>query len=93
MPPVPHGAAGAGRWAGGSGDGRARRARVDSVGVLSVTLGAPLNGKKGEGLRISAAARWPVRRSRGPGRRLRTGRKKGPTNPLWWGSWPGPAAR
>ena len=54
MPPVPHGAAGAGRQVGGSEDGRARRAWVDSVGALSVTLATPLNGKKGEGLWI-----WP----------------------------------
>ena len=56
MPPGPHGAAAAGREVGGSGDGRARRARVDSVGALSVRLGAPLNGKKGERLR-----KWPPR--------------------------------
>ena len=58
MPPVPHGVAGAGREVGGSEDGRARRAWVDSDGALSVTLATLLNGKKGErpsfGGRVSA---------------------------------------
>ena len=54
MPPVPHGVAGAGREVGGSEDGRARRVWVDSDGSPPVTLGTPLDGKKGEWLR-----KWP----------------------------------
>src|SRR5271166_5234649 len=85
MPPVPHGAAGAGRQVGGSEDGRARRAWVDSVGALSVTLATPLNGKEGEGLRIwpppgghcagGGARRRPclLEEKRGPGQPLRGG--------------------
>src|SRR6202165_5338421 len=53
MPSEPHGAAGAERQRGGSGDGRARRAWVDSDGSRSVTLGGLLAVKSGEWLPMS----------------------------------------
>ena len=48
----PHGAAGAERQRGESGNGRARRAWVDGDGSRSATPGELLTVKKGEGLRI-----------------------------------------
>ena len=80
MPPVPHGAAGAGRQVGGSADGRALRAWVDAVGALSVTLATPLNGKKVRGYGFDGHRGWPcapVARSAA----AKAGRKKGARPP------------
>lgn len=47
--------AAAGRQAGGSAERASPPRGVDADGAPAVTLGAPLNGNKGEGLRIRAA--------------------------------------